>query len=158
MFDGQLSTKGDRGQTFFTQNMLCGAGSPTSVTPKRSKRRQGGLVYSQLYSSVKGLYDATKRFPFSNDAIEELALDPQIRSVARRVAGGHRHDAKILEAGCLASKRRNGRALQDSRRKSFGICQGHRVCWNLFLKLKSKLQLFDREDLEIAMDDCPPYA
>lgn len=55
-------------------------GSLTSVTPKKSKHREGGLIYSQFYNSVKEIYDANKCFPFANDAMEELALDPNIRN------------------------------------------------------------------------------
>ena len=158
MYEDDAPKKGSRGQLYFTQNMLYDAGSLTSVAPKKSKHRQGGLVYSQFYSSVKELYDATKCFPFANDAMEELALDPQIRNAARNTAGGNRRDARIVEAGYLASKRRTSHALQDSRRKSFGIREEHRVEWPLFLELVSRLRSDQDRGLEITMDDCPPYA
>jgi hypothetical protein len=48
----------------------------TSVILKRSKLREGGLIYSQFYGSVKEVSDATKYFPFKNDGFEELVLDP----------------------------------------------------------------------------------
>ena len=56
--------------------MLHNAASLTSVPPKKSKHREGGLIYSQFYSSVKEISDATKRFPFTNNGMEEMALDP----------------------------------------------------------------------------------
>lgn len=157
MYDGQPPTRNNRGQQYFIQNMLYDAGALTSVTPKRSKHREGGLVYSQFYASVKELYDATKCFPFSNDAMEELALDPQIRTAARNIAGGHRRDAKIVEAGYLASKRRTNGALIDARRKSFGIREEHRVRWGLFQRLRTMLES-GSADGETRMSDCPSYA
>jgi len=154
----QRPKKGTKGQLYFTQNMLYEAGSLTSVAPKRSIHRQGGLIYSQFYSSVKELYDATKCFPFTNDAMEELALDPQIRNAARNTAGGNRRDAKIVESGYLASKRRTSHALQDARRKSFGIREEHRIGWHLFLELVAQLRSHDDGRFEVTMNDCPSYA
>ena len=55
--------------------MLRDACSLTSVAPKRSRHRRGGLIYTQLYSSVKEISDASKQFPFANDGLEELVLD-----------------------------------------------------------------------------------
>lgn len=77
MYENQPPSAGARVQQYFTQNMLYEADSLISVAPKNSKHRQGGLIYSQFYSSIKELYDATKCFLFSNDAMEELALDPK---------------------------------------------------------------------------------
>jgi hypothetical protein len=36
-------------------------------------------VYSQFYASAKKMIDAAKTFPFQNDGVEEMTLDPQIR-------------------------------------------------------------------------------
>lgn len=157
MYDGQPPGLGD-GQLYFTQNMLHEAASLTSVTPKRSKQREGGLIYSQLYSSVKEIVDATKRFPFANDAMEEMALDPQIRRGARQAAGGHRRDARIVELGYLASKKRTRDALRASRQKSFGVREEHRISWELFLAFMNRLRLEDLESLGIELTDCPSYA
>ena len=157
MYDGQPPKSG-RGQLYFHQNMLHDAASLTSVPPKKSKHREGGLIYSQFYSSVKEISDATKRFPFTNDGMEEMALDPQIRRGARQTAGGRRRDAKIIELAYLASKRRTRDALTACRQKSFGTREEHRITWDLFLALRDRLSLEDRESLEIALSDCPSYA
>lgn len=156
MYDGQPPRLGN-GQLYFSQNMLHDASSLTSVTPKRSKQREGGLIYSQFYSSVKEIVDATKHFPFTNDAMEEMALDPQIRRGARQAAGGHRRDARIVELGYLESKRRTRDAVNASRKKSFGIREEHRISWELFLALMERLQLDDRDSLEVRLSDCPAY-
>jgi hypothetical protein len=107
--------------------MLYNTGSLTSVTQKKSKHREGGLIYSQFYNSVKEIYDANKCFPFANDAIEELALDPHIRNVTRNILGGGRRDAKTIEVSYLASKQRTYHALRDARQKSYSIREEHRV-------------------------------
>ena len=162
MYDNRPPSKDGRGQQYFTQNMLYDAGSLTSVSPKRSKHRQGGLIYSQFYSSVKEIYDASKCFPFANEAMEELALDPEIQKAARKMAGGQQRDTKIVEQAYLASKHRAKHALQDAQRKSFGIREEHRITWHLFEGLQARLSLIlddeDDNDQEILMIDCPPYA
>jgi hypothetical protein len=118
MYDGKSPAKGE-GQRYYHQNMLYEASSLTSLTPKRSKLREGGLIYSQFYGSIKEPFDATKFFPFDNDGLEELALDPQIRQGARHAIGGYRKDAKILERAYCTSKTRTDRALKASMKKSF---------------------------------------
>jgi hypothetical protein len=110
-----------------------------------------------MYGSVKEISDATKCNPFDNDGLEELALDPQIRQGARNAAGGHRRDARIVERAYCASKRRARDALTDSRKKSFGIREEHRISWSLFQALLRRLRLESHEDLEIVLSDCPSY-
>ena len=158
MYDGEPPAIHSQGQRYYDQHMLREASSLTSVTPKRSKLREGGIIYTQFYGSVKEVSDATKCMPFDNDGLEELALDPQIRQGARHAAGGHRRDAKILERAYCASKRRTRDALLGSKKKSFGIREEHRISWALFLRLLNRLRLEAREDLEVVMLDCPPYA
>lgn len=123
MYDGQPPKSGN-GQTYFHQNMLQDAASLTSVTPKRSKHREGGLIYSQFYASVKELSDATKQFPFTNDGMEETALDPQTRREARQAAGGRRRDGKIIELAYLRIKGRTRDALWACRMQSRKLASG----------------------------------
>jgi hypothetical protein len=157
MYDDQAPKKGE-GQRYYTQNMLHDTGSLTSVTPKKSKHREGGLIYSQFYNSVKEIYDANKCFPFANDAMEELALDPHIRNATRNILGGGRRDAKTVEVGYLASKQRTHHALRDARRKSFGIREEHRVTWAVFQGLKDRLNLEDTHYSAALLTECPAYA
>lgn len=158
IYDGQPPATGTDGQKYFSQNMLYEACSLTSLTPKRSKLREGGLIYSQFYGSVKEVSDATKCIPFNHDGLEEIALDPQIRQGAKSAAGGNRRDAKVIERAYCASKQRARSALLDSRKKSFGIREEHRISWALFQGLRELLREQDREQLEILLFDCPSYA
>jgi hypothetical protein len=45
IYDDLPPTKG-KSQRYYTQNMLHDIGSLTSVTQKKSKHREGGLIYS----------------------------------------------------------------------------------------------------------------
>lgn len=126
MYDGKPPPLSRR-QMYFKQSMLYEAYSLTSVTPKRSRLREGVLIYSQFYGSVNEVSDAIKCKPFDNDRLEELALDPQILKGARSVAGGHRRDSRIIKNTYRASKCRARIALTDPRGKSFGIREEYRI-------------------------------
>jgi hypothetical protein len=157
IYNGNPPAAAAVGQRYYTQNMLYEASSLTSVTPKRSKLRQGGLIYSQFYGSVKEISDASKCFPFDNDGLEEMALDPQIRQGAKNAAGGVGKDIKVLERAYCASKSRARYMLLDSRKKSFGVREEHRVSWSLFQGLISQLQLLHETDLQVILLECPSY-
>ena len=145
-------------QRFYHVSMLRDACNLTSLTPKRSKLREGGLLYSQFYGSVKEVTDAAKSYPFQNDGLEEMALDPQIRQGARHAGGaGGRRSLAVVERAYCASKRRTMFALQDSIKKSFGIREEHRISWPLLQALRRRLELEPRETLELVMFDCPGY-
>ena len=161
LYDGQPPSPKGAGQRFYQQSMLRDAAGLTSLTPKRSWLRAGGLIYSQCYASVKEIIDAAKSFPFQNDGLEELALDPQIRRGARQLAGGRRRQINIVEQAYCASKRRAHAGLRDSSGKSFGLREEHRIAWPLFQSLHRRLLRQRGEEgagLEIWLEDCPPYA
>lgn len=157
MYDGQPPAIG-KGQEYFGQNLLQDACSLTSVSPKRSQQHQGGLIYTQMYQSVKEVTDATKLFPFANEALEEMALDPQIRRGASQAAGGRRRDVEVVERAYLASKHRVWNALAASRGKSFGIREEHRITWELFVALLDRLRNSSRDQLEVGTATCPTHA
>jgi hypothetical protein len=75
LYDGPLPKSG---QTFYNASMLRDTCSLTSLTPKRSRLREGGLIYSQFYNSVKEMTDAAKSFPFQNEGLEENQLNASI--------------------------------------------------------------------------------
>jgi hypothetical protein len=158
LYDGQPPSVNGPGRRFYQQSLLRDACSLTSLTPKRSRLREGGLIYSQFYSSIKEVIDAAKSYPFQNDGLEEMALDPQIRQSARQIIGGRRRGIEIIQRAYTASKHRAHTALRDSVQKSFGLREEHRVSWSLFQGLLTRLSSVPREDLEISLDDCPSYA
>jgi hypothetical protein len=97
MYDGNAPAAGGHGQRYYTQSMLHDACSLTSVTPKRSMLRSGGFDIQPVLWFCQEVYDATKQYPFDNDGLEELALDPQIRQGARHAVGGNRREAKVIK-------------------------------------------------------------
>ncbi|KAM0721321.1 hypothetical protein Q7P37_003025 [Cladosporium fusiforme] len=99
-----------------------------------------------------------KCFPFANDAMEELALDPNIRNATRNILGGSRRDAKTVEVGYLASKQRTHHALQDAWQKSYGIREEHRVTWAVFQGLQDRLSLEDTQQPAMLLTECQSYA
>jgi hypothetical protein len=156
-----LPSKG--GQTFYNASMLRDACNLTSFTPKRSRLREGGLVYNQFYNSVKEMIDAAKSFPFQNEGLEELALDPQIRQSAH-VAGGN------ADAVISASSRRlilpaNAApiSLLPTLVKSHLVsvkstaCLGH-FCWHFDAALSARRRTGWRSSWLIAQATSGPFA
>ncbi|KAH8749826.1 hypothetical protein BGZ57DRAFT_945613 [Hyaloscypha finlandica] len=80
-----------------------------------SQLRAGGLLYSQFYSSVKEAFAAGNRYPFTNAAIETLAL-----------GAGLSHNPVALIKAYLYAKARCHYGIQGSMQKSFGIREEHR--------------------------------
>lgn len=158
MYEGRPPKKNGPGQRYYTQNMLHDACTLTSVTPKKSKLRSGGLIYSQFYASCKEVWDASKLMPFENDGLEELALDALVLKSLKRAAGGNPADTKVYRQAYLASKRRAHFSLRDSDKRSFGIREEHRISWALFQAILLRLRARPVDELEILMDDCPSYA
>jgi len=158
MYEGQPPAIGGRGQQYYSQNMLYEASGLTSITPKRSKLRQGGLIYSQFYNSVKEISDAAKCYPFENEVLEELALDLQLQQGARNLARNNRKDMQVLMDAYCNNKRRVRDALLASEHKSFGIREEHRIGWTLFESLIARLQDQNGNRKNILLSSCPTYA
>ena len=107
-----------------------------SSTPSaNSDLRRDGLVYSQFYGSWKEMFDALKTFPFANDGLEGLALDPEIRAAAATAAHATGSLQTTLENSYKHSKERVNKSIGDSAQKSFGVREEHRVSWDLFHEL-----------------------
>ncbi|RKK66775.1 hypothetical protein BFJ69_g15098 [Fusarium oxysporum] len=82
-----IDDQGTQKQVFYPFSMLQDTGSLTIETGKRSARRSAGLLYSQFYSSVKEVFAAGNVYPFTNTAIETLALDKKLRKTWELVGG-----------------------------------------------------------------------
>ena len=107
---------------------------------------------------MRAIYDANKCFPFVNDGMEELALDPHIRNATRKILGGGRRDVKTVEVGYLASKQRTHHALRDARRKLHGVREEHRVTWFVLQGLKDRFRFENMQDSVELVTECPSYA
>ena len=156
MYDGSPPSDKGAGQRYYHDCMLRDIAALTSVAPKRSSWGRGGLLYSQFYSSAKEMFDATKRFPFDNDGLEELALNAAVARSIHGVAGGYRRQQEVLIKGYLASKRRVATAIKDSQQKSFGIREEHRIRWELMLELLLRIER-QEDPPAVTLPTAPPY-
>ncbi|KAF4332448.1 hypothetical protein FBEOM_13752 [Fusarium beomiforme] len=139
--------------------MLQDTGSFTIETVKRSTRRAAGLLYSQFYSSVKEVYAAGNVYPFTNAAIETLALDKKLRKTWELVGGGLSHQPAALIKAYLYTKLPCHYALLGSMQKSFGIREEHLISKELFYAIDNQMRSRELHNkrLIIPTDDGSPY-
>lgn len=105
--------------------MLRDTGSLTIETNQRCPRRAAGLLYSQLYPSVKEIFAVGNVYPFTNPAIESLALDKKLRRTWELAGGALSH--RLAAKAYLYTKLRCRFGLAGSMQKSFGIQEEHRI-------------------------------
>lgn len=135
---GQHSQEADRHQrTFYPFSMLHDSRSLTIKTYQGSKSRAGGLLYSQFYPSIKEVFAAGNVYPFTNAAIETLALDPQLRKTWQQVRAGLSHDPIALTRAYLYTKLRCHYAISGSMQKCFSTREEHRVSELLFSQINT---------------------
>ncbi|PVH90385.1 hypothetical protein DM02DRAFT_547899, partial [Periconia macrospinosa] len=127
-------------RTFYPFSMLQDSGSMTIETHKNSKNRASGLLYSQFYSSIKEIFAAGNVYPFTNAAIETLALDPKLRKTWQHVGAGLSHDPVALIRAYLYTKLRCHYAISGSTQKCFGTREEHRVSKKLFSQIDARIQ------------------
>jgi hypothetical protein len=111
----------------------------TLLSGRRSPSRQQGLIYSQFYTSQKEIFDAAKKFPFQDGALESLALDPKIRAGWQHAGGSQNHRPETLEKSYLGSKARCASGITGSMQKSFGTREEHRMTLTLARRLRDRL-------------------
>ncbi|KAG7000021.1 hypothetical protein FocnCong_v012501 [Fusarium oxysporum f. sp. conglutinans] len=147
-------------QMFYPFSMLHDTGSLTVETGQRSSRRKAGLLYSQFYPSVKEVFAAGNVYPFTNTAIETLALDKKLRRTWELVGGALSHQPAALMKAYLYTKLRGHFALLGSIKKSFGIREEHRVSNGLFNAIDTEFhaqQLQDEHFMAPANQNSPYY-
>lgn len=103
-------------------------------------QRQAGLLYTQLYSSGKEVFAAGDAYPFTNPALDTLALDPQLSKTWQHVGGGLSHNPVALMRAYLHMKQRCHAALQGSYLKVFGFREEHRVSLRLYSAIDQELR------------------
>ncbi|PNP55221.1 hypothetical protein FNYG_15524 [Fusarium nygamai] len=138
--------RGTQKQIFYPFSMLQDTGSLTIETGKRSPRRAAGLLYSQFYSSVKEVFAAGNVYPFTNAAIETLALGKKLRKTWELVGGGLSHQPAALIKAYLYTKLRCHHAIIGSKQKSFGIREEHRVSKDLFYAIDTQIRSRELHD------------
>ena len=111
-------------QLYF-EGFLQEAAQLTVLAPSQSIARQAGLVYSQFYASSKEMFDSAKTYPFTNDKLEVLAIDPVLRKAWAKKRGAEAFDSKVIQDSYLHSKLRCHETLLSSYQKSFGVREEH---------------------------------
>ena len=145
-------------RTQYLVGLLRDAVGMTILTSSSSPSRQQGLVYSQFYHSQKEIFDANKTYPFVDQFLESLALDPKLRSSWQSVAGSHNHRLTTLLQSYLHSKARCAAGLKASMQKSFGVREEHRMTLALARRLRERLQAMGMWDVVIPGTSEPkPY-
>jgi hypothetical protein len=98
-------------------------------------------------------------YPFTNTAIEALALDKKLRKTWELVGGDLSHQPVALVKAYLYTKLRCHFALLGSMQKSFGIREEHRISRALIHKVDHHIrspELHNRQ-LTVLADDNSPY-
>ncbi|KAL7903798.1 hypothetical protein GGI35DRAFT_491555 [Trichoderma velutinum] len=158
---GSLPDEESKKQVFYPFTMLRDSGSLTIETGKRSEQRSAGLLYSQFYPSVKEVFAAGNVYPFTNAAIETLALDKKLRKTWELVGGGLSHQPVALVKAYLYTKLRCHFASLGSMHKSFGIREEHRVSRDLLRAISRHIRSRELHDQHLTApteDDSPYYS
>jgi hypothetical protein len=159
MQDGWMKDR-TRKEIFYPFSMLHDTGSLTIESSPQSPSRAAGLLYTQLYPSVKEVFAAGNIYPFTNTAIETLALDKKLRRTWELVGGGLSHNPAAVMKAYMYTKLRCHFALQGSTQKSFGVREEYRVSRSLFDAIDSdfRLRQLHQEHLTTSTrENCPYY-
>jgi hypothetical protein len=127
----------------FHNSMLQDAVGLTNLVPKSSKLYRAGVIYDQVYTSWKASLDASKSYPFQNESLESMAVDPSIlRGVKGAGSGGARgyRGRDVAEHAYLSSKERLRISLLDAGGKSFGWRHEQRCSLPLYEGLYLRLE------------------
>jgi hypothetical protein len=122
------------------------SGSMTITSQYGTFAYKKGLIYTQFYSLVKTPFDASKTFPFQNEAMENLALDPGYVKTLKHVGGARTFSPAVCENSYLHSKARADAALNHYKRRSLGVREEHRVSLSLLQEVVVRWHQLDEEE------------
>ena len=144
---------------YYPTAMLADTAAVTIETSPGSPQRVAGLLYSQLYNSVKEVFAAGDCYPFTNARIESLALDPQLQQTWQHIGASLSHSPIALMKAYLYTKLRCQHAIEGSMQKSFGIHEEYRTTGALFNDVEEELKRQNMYDTEIttSMENRPYY-
>ncbi|KAF8532327.1 hypothetical protein BDD12DRAFT_810770 [Trichophaea hybrida] len=112
----------------------------TIVPTGRNAISLAGLAYSQYYTSTKEIFDAGKIYPFMNDGIEAIDIDPRLTKACQLAGRATVVNPEQVHCAYLASRDRTLQGLADSTWKSFGVREEHRVTVELLERITQELQ------------------
>lgn len=118
-------------------------GGQTIEASPRSQAFKSGYVYSQFYNVIKAPFDAGKLYPFTNDGLENLALDPDYIKGLHKAGGATAFSQEASLKSYIHSKVRASANIASSVRKSYGTREEHRLSLTLVDEISSVLQLWE---------------
>lgn len=119
-------------QEFYPFALLRDIGSLTIEPSTGSQLRKHGLLYCQHYNTSKEIFAAGNHYPFSNPALDTLALDPGLVRMWRHVGGALSHSPLSILRAYLHTKRRCDVALQNCSNRSYSTREEYRIRGPLF--------------------------
>ena len=146
-------------EIYYPFSMLHDSVSLTIEPCLSSGWRHECLPYSQFYSSVKEVFAAGDVYPFTNPAIESLALDRKLRRTWEHVGKGLSHNPVALMKAYLYAKWRCHSGLRGSTKKSFGVREEHRMSDRLFRAIDERFRErgLHQQHLTIPIGPTAPY-
>jgi hypothetical protein len=137
-------------QNIYPTTLLADSVSMGFEPGPRSLLRAAGLLFGQAYNSIKEIFAAGDQYPFTNTAIETMALDPQLRKTWQHVGAGLSHNPVALFKAYLYAKNRCYHGIHDSSQKSFGVREEYRVSTALLSAITGRFEERGLHDQELA--------
>lgn len=109
-------------------------------THKNSLLAQAGLRYSQFYSSTKEIFDSAKIYPFTDELLEALAIDPFLKASIVGAGGGRTANRHRIANSYFESRDRSMESLKAGAWKSYGLREEHRVSLDLLNDIYQELK------------------
>jgi hypothetical protein len=113
--------------TLYPTAMLRDISNLTLDMSPSSRHRQEGWVYSQVYNSVKELFDAAQTKPFSNPYLRQLAWDSKVKQMLQQQGRAGLATDSTLRQSYLASKSRLNRSIIEGQWQAFGTREENRI-------------------------------
>lgn len=127
-------------QEYYTQSFVRAHGSMTLEPYPKSPLRKQGLLYCQLYNTSKDILAAGNHYPFQNERLDTLALDPGMVRTWQHIGGAVSHSPLTLLRAYLHTKQRCHAALQGCRNRCYGTREEYRVTGTVLVDLDRQLQ------------------
>ena len=115
--------------------------SMTLVPGKTHSLKSVGLIYSQYYSSTKENFDVAKVYPWDNNSLEGLAIDPLLHEEWKKLANFSvaTWNHQKVTSSYIAAKDRVTIALRGARFRSYGTREEHCLSMTRLLNIGTRL-------------------
>lgn len=135
---------------FYPQSLLRDQGSITVAPSPISPLYRRGLLYVQQYNSSKNILAAGKVYPFQDNRLDTLALDPGMVRTWQYVGGAISHSPVAVLRAYMHVKRRCHAAFEGCRDRSYGTREEFRVTGRVLARLDEVLRQQGLADSPIA--------